>query len=441
MINVKNHYIFDYEQYDVETIKTISVLSDNKKYRLVSVNETGRNILELLNGENSVENVISKISLLYDLPVNVVSDYVIKFVNKLDEDNLIHTLNENIEEVSFQSISRIYLTLTDVDENGLISELLFSKIVSFIEYVEDRKAENKIQLHLRGEPLLHSKLKKILKYLKSKDIFKIWFYTDGLLLNVSYISFLKDKVDFLLLKLYHYKEEDNDSKSTLGHFQKFKENVINCAKNQITCYADIYPTFDNVSSMTEMHQYIYDLGLRGILVHNIDNKNTINQDKVDENVKLNEMYEKEFVKMSNNNEFLNSWRNNRIQANSNSFVLISEEDLCFRSIYALNKRRHCGLGYEELSMDVNGDIFPCHILHYDELKIRNMDEYWNKREEIYGANIVNQGCRNCNVWILCLGGCRAKNYPISKDFSMPREDCADRKKAVKRYLFGTKEVN
>jgi radical SAM protein with 4Fe4S-binding SPASM domain len=84
--------------------------------------------------------------------------------------------------------------------------------------------------------------------------------------------------------------------------------------------------------------------------------------------------------------------------------------------------KRCSYAKEELSIDSNGNVFPCHMMHYDNLLCGNLKN--EKIKDIYEKSLVLNKLRKINVDTLpeckicvyrnfCGGGCRARN-DISK---------------------------
>lgn len=438
MISKESKLHFDYDKYVVESQNSRNLLVDNISYTMITMNETANNILKLLNGSNTVEEVIKSISAMYYLPETVVEDYILKFLEKMHNDELIHDVNIASKDKDYQTLSRLYISLTEMDGNGKCKELPLKQVKELIESIEKYTDPQKVVVHLIGEPLRHSKWKKIVEYLIDIPYIKIWLYCNNVVLSESILSYMKGKIDIILFDLFHYNEIKNDEMSVHEHFKNFERNVKLCMENNILCYARMTPKLENVNALAEIHQFVYNLGLKGLLINSLDKRELINQGK---DVKqFEDEYEKQFVKIATNNDFINSWRNNRIQPNTDAFILITEDDLCFRGIYSLNRRKHCGLGQEEMSIDAYGNIYPCHKLHFDKYVCSKTEEFFKNKDKLYGDNIINDKCKQCNVWMLCLGGCRAENYLANVNLSNPRKDCDKRKISVKKYLFETKDV-
>ncbi len=96
-----------------------------------------------------------------------------------------------------------------------------------------------------------------------------------------------------------------------------------------------------------------------------------------------------------------------------------------RNIHAFRgkPRKRCAMSAQELSIGPNGDIYPCHMLHYPDLKLGNAVD-GDKIDVVYtspsarklrrlSVDVLPQ-CRECPVRNFCAGACRARlDYPSS----------------------------
>ncbi|MBV9759674.1 MAG: radical SAM protein [Acidobacteriaceae bacterium] len=90
-------------------------------------------------------------------------------------------------------------------------------------------------------------------------------------------------------------------------------------------------------------------------------------------------------------------------------------------------RRHCGVGNGLLSVDPNGDIYPCQTLHNPEFVTGNafqdggltklLTESSPVLDRVKGATVDKlPECKTCPVRYVCAGGCRAEAYTNEGDF-------------------------
>jgi radical SAM protein with 4Fe4S-binding SPASM domain len=82
-----------------------------------------------------------------------------------------------------------------------------------------------------------------------------------------------------------------------------------------------------------------------------------------------------------------------------------------------NPCKRCAMANEELSIDANGNVYPCHMLHYDNYICGNLNK--EKISDIYKNSVVLNElrtvnvdtipkCQNCVYRNICGGACRAR---------------------------------
>ena len=82
---------------------------------------------------------------------------------------------------------------------------------------------------------------------------------------------------------------------------------------------------------------------------------------------------------------------------------------------ALRARVRCGAGRTNISVAADGSVYPCHMLHYPELKLGNAftDTADALQEALssFHLPVVDEidGCRSCEKRYLCGGGCRGRS--------------------------------
>ena len=92
---------------------------------------------------------------------------------------------------------------------------------------------------------------------------------------------------------------------------------------------------------------------------------------------------------------------------------------------ALCARRSCGAGVRTLSIDADGTVYPCHMLHDRRLKLGNA--FIDSTLDIVGSPMAARlraldvdemdGCGACSVRHLCGGGCRARAFMDTGELS------------------------
>jgi len=91
-------------------------------------------------------------------------------------------------------------------------------------------------------------------------------------------------------------------------------------------------------------------------------------------------------------------------------------------------RKGCGLGEgSEISIDADGTIYCCHLLHYSKYKLgelpgTNLEEALKLKIKLCEGCVVDEleECKNCNYRYFCGGGCRA--HALIKTGSLQGKD-------------------
>jgi radical SAM protein with 4Fe4S-binding SPASM domain len=88
-------------------------------------------------------------------------------------------------------------------------------------------------------------------------------------------------------------------------------------------------------------------------------------------------------------------------------------------------RNHCGVGDGVISIDSNGDVYPCQTLHSPEFLCGNVFES-SLRDIIHSSNVISisksasvdniDGCKTCPVRYICASGCRSDAYTNEGEF-------------------------
>lgn len=97
----------------------------------------------------------------------------------------------------------------------------------------------------------------------------------------------------------------------------------------------------------------------------------------------------------------------------------------------LNCRYKCEAGNKMLSIDARGNVYPCHMLHYDELKIGDATKDGIKELLLSDKNEFKKltvdkfnDCKGCEYKYLCGGGCRGRSYLKTGSFYNKDSYCA-----------------
>jgi radical SAM protein with 4Fe4S-binding SPASM domain len=109
--------------------------------------------------------------------------------------------------------------------------------------------------------------------------------------------------------------------------------------------------------------------------------------------------------------------------NDDSFLSLSRKLICdkgkenFIEYIPGVRNRGCNAGVSNISIDDSGDVYPCHLFHFEKFRMGNVftdsfsDIFYSERikQYVHSMDIEynNDKCKNCTFKFLCAGGCKA----------------------------------
>ena len=107
--------------------------------------------------------------------------------------------------------------------------------------------------------------------------------------------------------------------------------------------------------------------------------------------------------------------------------------------YKNNPTKRCAMAREEISIDAAGNVFPCHMLHYDELNCGNLNER-SLRTILCESAVLKElreldvdridQCQECVFRNICGGACRARADIRKNGVDGANEFCDFEKQAI-----------
>lgn len=437
---LNNRYKFDCSKYKIQHVEQSSIFISNELFKILCFNDTGFRIINELNGANTIKDIIKKLSMEYGIGEDVIADTVYDFVVKLIDESVIQEFSEDqlpeLEEDKC-GLDRIFIEITDKcsfcnRENRANNEMSPEFIEDFLEKLQDED-EGAVVSVRGGEPMLHTQFDSIVKILSRNKKNRVIIYTNGMVLKESFKPAIDEYIDGIMLNIAHEDKEVNDSIMGEGHFENFKKAVKFYSDCNASVYMAVTPMVGNIDNLSSLQQLAYDLHMKGIYIQNpiLIKKNNKLIDQLDYS---DERYLKVIDGLYKTNTFLNSWKNNRIKDLESYFYLILDRENCFNNFSNLKHKPHCGMGINEVSIDVHGNLYPCHMLHNEEFKMQDVQEYILNKEKFKREKISNKECVDCTYWLLCLGGCRAETYYNTGKLNALSSSCEQRKSKIKERI-------
>ena len=232
---------------------------------------------------------------------------------------------------------------------------------------------------------------KILEYAKCNCGFKVILASNGSMINRDNAGNIGKYVDLLKIAIDGYKEDINYIRPK-GSFSS-SINACKIAKEQGI----------NVSFVATLHKLNYNMADEYIeLAERLGVPITFSVLTCDINDVIYSKYIMNYDDMKN-----------FISQNSNSDNV---EDFPSSNLERLGFKEDCGFGKKIISIASNGDIFPCHMLHFEELKLGNILRL-DKNEISSKFSIKNDRCDSCDYKYICGMGCPARSYLTYRDFN------------------------
>jgi len=365
----------------------------------ITINEKYKSILDLIDGNNDESIIYKHINHFFrDEKETLTTQIKSLFENsRIFKHNQIK--NDRSNDCSIGTPKQIYLTLTDLCNLKCVycyaTERKKNKNVSFEtwrKYVSDiiNFANKPTFTFTGGEPLTLSYTLDLAAYIKEHGC-ECLLLTNGTLINTEEKA---DKIATLfdMVKISLDTDDETISKELRGTgiVEKVKNayNLLSARKCNVQIMATVTSkTCHDTASFAErfnvQFQPLYrDMG------------------RARNSEDLSITGEKYYDALTKNGKFtlLHQYRN---------------------TIHNFRNKpcKRCAMANEELSIDASGNVYPCHMLHYDNFICGNLNK--EKISEIYrNSAVLNElrtvnvdtipKCKNCIYRNICGGACRAR---------------------------------
>lgn len=396
---------FDIKAYQIEERVGSYLLISSKYHNWLKTSKTGVDILERLNGIHTLQDVANQIAYLYDMPKKKILEDVIAFCNDLEQKELLEC-----EQRPINSYMNFYI---DIHNGCPFSCIYCNKKCQFdtktldvdtfkvrLDVYKEKLDKSASIIHLTGgEPLMNPDIDKIISYLYTKG-YKFCIHTSGYKLTQKLAENIKEYGGTVYLSMDSSKEKTNNEIRGVNAYNI----AVGAAKTMqslgIPFYITCTPIKGYFQEIKDLLEFSYDLGAVGLKV-NQPIKINVNGEKIEScfDYSLNDFFELEnslFKQFS----IINSWRNNNVKK-QRKFVLIPARFNCVNSVYLIQNKIDCGVAYNDIAIDINGDRYPCYMLQTLQFCNCLKSELENSKYE---------HCQSCIYWMFCLGGCYALDY-------------------------------
>ncbi len=393
-INLEDRLQFIMDEFQFQEHEEEFLFTSNSKYCWFKTSRTGFDILSQLNGQNSVSDVIKIIADEYKISEEVIKDDVIAFTSDLVEEKIIGTANDLSKWKKDEQIKTAYIDITNAcnmdcsycsksicsnDEKASLCHFCDFKVI--VEKLQTESEELKMLYISGGEPLLHPDLVEMVGYASQKGL-HVYLWTNGTLLTQDLLERLKPVCDTVIVSIEASNESLNDKIAGKGNFEIRMESIRLLKEMDIPFLMVATPHRENIHDLPNMYSLAYNLGARGFFINEPillkqDGSDLSAYFEKDESVllKINEEINKQAI-------LVNSWKNNQLKKNSSknlSMSYFNDTKRCLNNPIRLDKKKSCGACVNEISIDVKGNVYPCHNLEVGKYKMGKLDDFFNKK--------------------------------------------------------------
>jgi radical SAM protein with 4Fe4S-binding SPASM domain len=429
---------FDIDKYKVTDKSGSTLFTSEMHFRWFKTSFTGKDILLKLDGNKTVDQVINEISDEYELPRDVIEKDIIKFCKTALEKELIFKSKEDVLDArSNNKIRSIYLDITNAcnlkcrycnkavcDESEgkfLIPEVL----KKYLDKINEKNNGASVLVNVTGgEPLLHKEIEKIFEVIKSYD-YKIGLLTNGMLIDEKKAEVIEKYCDYVMLPLDSAEKEINDEIRGKGAYEGVVKAMAICKKYKIPFFISTTPTKYSIDNMEKIMSFCYESAAEGIIANE---PILVKEDGTDISKKFDYSQDKlrsKYSYMQKRSTIINSWKNSRLKYGKEkkvNVVFVEDTKRCMNNIFNVVHKESCGAGINEILISVDGNVYPCHVLHLKEYNLGSIEEYIDKKKPLIKVKEINE-CNKCVYNIFCLGGCRAEALYRNKSINAKYPDC------------------
>jgi len=430
--------------------KDYYLLINTNLFSFIRINNFAKYIIEkYFNGKNNINDIIKKISDKYKINYKIVKNDIINLTkilyNKgfiIDISGKIQYPRPNIWPISAR-LEEVWLHVTNSCNLHCLTcykdagrkyynELTPDEIKAIFEEITSKVTPDVIISG--GEPLIRKDIIEILEKIRLTGIKKIFLITNGTLLNDEITKKLANLVDFVQVSLDGSSAEINDKIRGKGVWNIVMRNIQYLKKYNIKF--SLYPTINKINSNdlpNMIREFSKIMGRKhfacALMIK--AGRGEKNYDKIGLTPE----------------EIDNLWEN--IHNNKELREIFAGKEGFYSEILRLpssmTRKISCGAGSAIISIDANGDMYPCHLLMRKEFLAGNLREksFW----EIYSQSPIlrkirsitvenRDGCSTCSIKYLCGGGCIADTYYSFGNFYEKSPICNMIKKWIWRMMWG-----
>lgn len=446
---IDKKFYFNRNNFSIYNRNGQNLFVSNKLFKWIKTQDTGMDILNKLDGETSIRQVISEMSSEYMIPEHIVEKDVLNFCKVCLENNLIFESNDVNDQIEYaKKLNFIYVDITNACNqkciycnkcvesfDDKIKHMKASEFKSLITTLYPNEDASTVLLNITGgEPLLNPELEDILKD-AAQFKFKTVLWTNGSMINEEIADKLKKYCEYVVLSVDNFTQEENDKIRGKGSFEKSIGAAQILKEKDVNFLIAVTPTIYNFESLQNIITFIYDLGAAGFILNEpilIKENNESLSEHFDYDIYELNKKEKSLAKRLT---IINSWKNTKLKGKEKNLVFMKDIHRCTNHPFAVRPKINCGALVNEISIGVDGKIYPCHALHIDEFSAGTVDNFVKGEFTKLSIDELDE-CPECMYKIFCLGGCRAKALFHTEKLKGKNPYCEIDKEMYDEFLWG-----
>lgn len=365
--------------------------------RWVVTDSLGRLILDLFNGQNTLEEII-------DIAETGLGENnrkkIQEFCKLVFESGILDNTPPKSNFKTRQLLSSVHLSLSDHCNLNCTYCYARERVerkypqLTYQEYTQIIDEIIQINPHVTftltgGEPLLNKNCLNIAEYIKTKGAY-CYLLSNGILINNDNIERISKLFDLVTISI-DGPNKDVHARTRGDNFETIVKTIELLKQHNVEYTLSMTVTRDNISYVEEMaHKFGSSLNFAPYFPVSGD-PSTLAITGID--------YYK------------------ALKAAAGVKPLSYCESTLDNSLY--NQCHKCAIGDGEFSISATGDVYPCQLLHTDEFYSGNVHE--NSITSIYyESKALNacskldvdtiEGCKDCPIKYICGGSCRARSF-------------------------------
>lgn len=407
----------------------------------IRTNKTGDDILKLVNGSLSTEDIIKKVSTKYEVPEKLIEEDIISFITNCHKKGIIvgskeHILRDvgnlaiekpvNSFNTITSSLDTVYINITEkcnlncpycyLDcSNSKINELKTEDWINTINEIDKLHVEN--LAITGGEPLLREDLFEILNEANFENIKVTGLITNGTMINSKNLDDICENFNVVQIALDGVNKETHEisrGKGTFDRVLKSIELLKSALDNSKLDQAFISMTVfeENKAEVSEMIRFANSKNC------NMSFFNVLPVGRANKSSSLHWLTPDEYGQIViDAYKIFSEIANENLSKGKRTNFYVKPSNMKYSSIYTTEPRQNCGLGIRELSISADGTVYPCRGLHFPKLSVGNIKDselhalYEKSVERFWDISVdTNPACRGCDLKYFCGGGCRVYSY-------------------------------